>query len=117
MTARLSSVTPAVRVVGDRERAVRQRVMRQVVLLLGLAMLLGIIHVWSRMQVLNRRYALTGIEQRLQQLEKSIAQEEGEVAASKSMERLMRVATEQLGLAPPTAGQVVYVQGEPAREP
>ncbi|MBI4238853.1 MAG: hypothetical protein HY696_10650 [Deltaproteobacteria bacterium] len=117
MSARISSVTPAVRIVGDRERAARRRVMRHVVGLLGLATVFGIVHVWSRMQVLNARYELTGVEQRLQQLEKSIAQEEGEVAAAKSMERLMRVAHDQLGLAPPTLGQVVYVQGDAARVP
>lgn len=102
--------TTAVRAVGERERVVRRRVMKQVVGVLILTMFFGIVHVWSRITVLNLRYSLTKVEQRVANLRGRIEHVEGEVAARKSIERLMRVAAEQLGLQPPASGQVIMVR-------
>ncbi len=95
---------------GTRERAMRSRLLKRVIGLMLLATVLSIVHVWSRVQVLNVRYAITDVQQRVERLSKTVAHVESLVESLQSAERLTRVAREELGLSTPTAGQVVIVR-------
>lgn len=96
--------------IGARERAVRNRLMQRLLALLLLATVLSIVQVWSRMQVLNVRYALTAVQQRIAELQKTVTQRESDVASLQSVERLTAVARDTLGMMPPQPGQVVVVR-------
>ncbi len=96
--------------IGARERALRNRMLKQVIGLMLLATVLSIVHVWSRMQVLNARYAITAVQQRIERLSKTVTRVESMVAALQSADRLTRVAREELGLSAPASGQVVVVK-------
>lgn len=96
--------------VGGRAQALRNRMIRRVVALVVLALSLSIVQVWSRMQVLQMRYAMTGMQKRVEDLRQQINRMELAVTALKAPDRLERVAREQLGLQVPTAGQVIFVR-------
>lgn len=96
--------------IGARERALRNHWLRRVIGLMLLATCLSVVHVWSRMAVLNTRYAITEVQQRIERLSKMVIRVESMVAALQSAERLTRVAREELGLMAPASGQVVVVR-------
>lgn len=96
--------------VGGRAKALRNRMIRRAVGLLLLAMVLSIVHVWSRMKVLELRYAMTSLQKQTTELQQRINRTELVVAALKAPERLERVAKEELGMQLPAVGQVVFVQ-------
>lgn len=96
--------------IGERERTLRQQWVRRVVGLLLLGTVLSMVHVWSRVQVLDLRYALSQYQQRTDVLRKEIRQVESQVAALTSVDRLMTIAQDQLGMRSPLASEVVYVQ-------
>lgn len=96
--------------VGGRAQALRNRMIRRVVALVVLALSLSIVQVWSRMQVLQMRYAMTGMQKRVEDLQQQINRMELAVTALKAPDRLERVAREQLGLQVPTPGQVIFVR-------
>lgn len=96
--------------IGDRERTVRNRLLKRTVGLLLLVVGFSIVHVWSRMEVLGLRYQLTQVQQRIEALSKAINQAETVVASKQSVERLTRIARKKLGMAPPQSQQVVQVQ-------
>jgi cell division protein FtsL len=98
--------------IGSREKAVRNRMVQNVVGLLLLATVLSIVHVWSRVQVLDMRYALTKIQNRVTKISKKIHGIGSDVASLQSAERLQRIAKEKLHMAVPSAGQVVVVRSQ-----
>lgn len=96
--------------VGGRARGLRNRMLRRVLGLLALVVGLGMIHVWSRMQVLTLRYRLTGAQARVEQLRQQVNRLELQAAAQLAPDRLEQVAKTVLGLQLPLPGQVVIVQ-------
>lgn len=96
--------------IGERERAMRREWIRRIVGLLLLGTILSMVHVWSRVQVLDLRYELSQYQQRTDVLRKEIRQVESQVAALTSVDRLMTIAQEQLGMRSPLASEVVYIQ-------
>lgn len=105
---------PARRIVsttmGSRERALRNHWLKRIIGLMLLATVLSIGHVWSRMQVLNTRYAITAVQQRIERLSKTAMRVESMVSALQSAERLTRLARDELKMTAPAAGQVVVVR-------
>lgn len=105
---------PARRIVsttmGSRERALRNHWLKRIIGLMLLATVLSIGHVWSRMQVLNARYAITAVQQRIERLSKMVMRVESMVSALQSAERLTRLARDELKMTAPAAGQVVVVR-------
>lgn len=97
--------------VGRRDRAMHSQSVRSAVGLLLFATLLGVVYVWTRVQVIDLRYELRGVQLRVAKLQKRIAQSESEVATLHAVERLTKIATEELHLVKPSAGQHVVVQG------
>lgn len=98
--------------VGQRARTLRNRMIRRAIGLVALALGLSLVHVWTRITVLELRYAMTDIARRVEGLKKEIGRAELAVTALKAPERLEAIAKDQLGLQPPGPGQVIFVQEE-----
>lgn len=96
--------------IGERERALKRRRMRQWLTVVAIVSVLGLLHVWSRVAVLGVRYQLSAVDQRHAELRKQIAQYDGKIGGLKSVDRLVNIATTQLHMAPPQPQQIVMVQ-------
>jgi cell division protein FtsL len=76
----------------------------------------GVIHVTSRVMVVNVGYRLSSLEQEGQGLERTNERLRLELATLKNPARLERLAREQLGMGPAPAGTVVTIKSaDPAR--
>jgi|GEM_PF-5766567 len=96
--------------IGRREQAMKNRWLRRVLSLLLLATVLSITQVWSRMEVLKMRYRLTDMQRRTEELGKSIDRSATVNASMKSVERLTKIARDELGMVAPVAGQIIVVR-------
>ena len=96
--------------VGGRSKALRNRMIRRVVALCALALVLSMAQVWSRVQGLQLRYDMTGLQKRAADLQQQLNRLQMTVAALKAPDRLERVAKETLGLQLPAPGQIVFVR-------
>lgn len=77
--------------------------------LLGVFAGVGVMHVMSRVRVVDSGYRLSLLQGKNQQLMLDNDRLKLELATLKSPSRLEKVAREQLGLAPPPAGAVLTV--------
>ncbi|MBI4367233.1 MAG: cell division protein FtsL, partial [Deltaproteobacteria bacterium] len=75
-----------------------------------LAVVFSVIQVWSRIKVLDLRYALTEVQKRIDQMEQQRHRLDLRIAAMTEPERLERVGREVLGLQQPAPGQIVFVR-------
>lgn len=75
----------------------------------------GILHVASRVLVVDAGYQLSRLEQEGQKLALANSKLKVELALLKSPARLEKVAREQLGMGPVPAGAMVALQRDPAR--
>lgn len=96
--------------IGGRSKVLRNKTILRVVGLCMLLCVFALTFVWSRMQVLQLRYALTGAQKNVEDIQQQVNRMELAVAALKAPERLERVGKEELGLKLPDPGQIVFVQ-------
>ncbi|MBX5483617.1 MAG: cell division protein FtsL [Myxococcaceae bacterium] len=85
-------------------------------LLCGLFAAVGIIHVSSRVLVVRVGYQLSALQLESRTLARENDRLKLELATLKSPARLERVAREELGMAPPTAAQVIPLRASPERQ-
>ena len=76
----------------------------------------GVMHVMSRVQVVDSGYRLSQLEQRSHALGLENDRLKLELATLKNPSRLERVAREQLGMAPPATGSVFTLSSTPLRQ-
>lgn len=96
--------------VGGRAKVLRNRMIRRMVALCLFVIVLSVIQVWTRMQVLELRYAMTGMQKQVDTLQQQLSRLDHVMAALKAPERLERIAKEELGMQQPTTGQVVFIR-------
>lgn len=96
--------------VGGRSKILRNKMIVRVVGLCMLLCVFALAFVWSRMQVLQLRYELTGAQKNVEDVQQQINRMELAVAALKAPERLEKIGKEELGLKLPDPGQIVFVQ-------
>jgi cell division protein FtsL len=77
---------------------------------LGLCLvLLGLLHVWLRLQVVHMGYGLSTTTKLQNQLEQENRELKVELASLTSPDRLEAMARKRLGLVPPDKGQVIVL--------
>ena len=83
--------------------------------LLAMCVGLGLVFlfVWERVDMVRVGYQVERLKQEKTILERERDQLRIRVSALSAPDRIARVATERLGMAPPQRGQVIVVQAEP----
>jgi cell division protein FtsL len=84
-------------------------------LLCALFAAVGIVHVTSRVIVVDIGYKLSRLEQEGRALDRERDQLKLELATLKSPARLEKIARERLGMVPPPAGTVITLSTQPAK--
>lgn len=84
--------------------------MRLAAVLVGLSLVLTF--VWERVDVVRVGYQVERLKMQKVALERERDELQVKLSALTSPERIAKMATEKLGLAPPERGQVVLVHGE-----
>ncbi|MFN8544750.1 MAG: cell division protein FtsL [Candidatus Binatia bacterium] len=109
LTVRRQLVRPA----GDRRRllhAIRNGVVRRVLVLGAVLVALSMVQVWLRLQVVNVGYDLSSYREWVLRLEHERQELEVELATLRDRRRLEEIARNRLGMTEPARGQVVEVE-------
>ena len=77
------------------------------------AMALLLLYVWERVEIVRVGYQIERLKVKKVALERERDELQVKLSALNSPERIARVATEKLGLAPPQRGQVILVNVKP----
>jgi cell division protein FtsL len=110
--ARIKTATGTQAKVQRTARASRQRPRRSLLGFYGVGLcfvLLGLLHVWFRLQVVHMGYALSTTTQLQNQLEQENRELKLELASLTSPDRLEMMARKRLGLVSPEKGQVIVL--------
>lgn len=77
---------------------------------IALLMVIGVFHVWLRMEVTQTEYAVSGLEKKIRAEEYEYKTLEVALGKLTNPRHLQRVATSRLGLREPHANQVITVK-------
>jgi len=102
--------------VAKRSLDARRRHIKQVVILIGVAMAFAMLFVWIRIQVIQLGYEVSRIRGETRDLIEQKNLLEAEVASLRSHERLERVARENFDMRLPQGDEIVFVPSGGARE-
>ncbi|MBH0198718.1 MAG: cell division protein FtsL [Nitrospira sp.] len=89
--------------------------MRLIAMCVGLCLVF--LFVWERVDMVRVGYQVERLKQEKTILERERDQLRVKVSALSAPDRIAKVATERLGMAPPQRGQVIVVQAEPLAVP
>jgi len=70
-------------------------------------------YIWHQAETIRLGYKMHALEEEIDSIEKEIEQLETEKASLFSLERVERIAKDQLQLKPPMAEQIIQVEGHP----
>lgn len=92
--------------------AVRNRLVRRVVMLLLIVTLVALFCVWSRVKIVQMGYHVSELQSKNAELTKQSDHLLVEIERLKSPTRLQKVATTVLGMHPPSSSEMIFVKKE-----
>lgn len=96
--------------VASRQVAKHQRVVGRVMFFVTAVLICGLFYVWSRVQVVQLRYTMGGLQKQVAKSKEEIQRLETEISHLKSPQRLEVFATDGLHMVLPTSQNIVIVK-------
>lgn len=90
--------------------AVRNKLIKKIVILLAVIVLSALFCVWSRVRIVQLGYEITELKKQEVELAKKMNHTELEVESLKSPGRLQKVAVEVLKMHPPSSEEMFFVK-------
>lgn len=96
--------------VGAKAQAVRNKLIKKVVILLLVVTVSALFCVWSRVRIVQMGYEVSVLQKEANELSKKVSYLELEVERLKSLGRLQKVAAEILNMHSPSSEEIVFVK-------
>lgn len=95
---------------GSRQVALHQRLVGRVMLFVCAVLACGLFYVWSRVQVVQLQYSMSGVQKQVAKSKEEIERLETEITRLKSPQRLEVFAKDGLHMVLPTSQNIVIVK-------
>lgn len=96
--------------IGSKSTAIRNKLIKKVIVLVLAFLIVGVFCVWSRVRIVQLGYEISALQKELAGLIKEESHSRIEVERLKSPAHLQKVATEILNMHPPRPSEIVSVK-------